>query len=295
MIDSLRRWFDSHHSAGVDAGDPRHIDLLRLLPFVGVHLACLAVPLVGVSPTAIALAVTLYLVRMFGITAGYHRHFSHRAFSAPRWVSFLLAVLGGSAGQRGVLWWAAHHRHHHRHSDDAGDLHSPRQHGFWWSHLGWFLADGAYRTRLELVPDLAARPELMWLDRFDAVVPALLAGACLALGWWLGLHGWDTSGPQLLVWFCISTVVLAHATFSVNSVMHVWGTRPFPTHDDSRNNALIALLVLGEGWHNNHHHNQGSVRQGFRWWQIDLTWYALLVLSWLGLVHRLRPLPAGLR
>lgn len=291
MILSLRRWLDSHHGSEVAVTAPRRIDLVRLAPFILVHLACLLVLLVGISPIAVGLAVVLYVVRMFGITAGYHRHFSHRAFSAPRWVSFLLAVLGGSAGQRGALWWAAHHRHHHRHSDDAEDLHSPLHHGFWWSHVGWFLADGAYRTRLELVPDLASRPELVWLDRFDAVAPATLAALCWVLGWWLGGLGWDTSGAQLLVWFCISTVVLAHATFCVNSVMHVWGTRPFATKDTSRNNALIALLVLGEGWHNNHHRYPGSARQGFLWWQVDVTWYVLVMLSWFGLVSRLRSRP----
>jgi stearoyl-CoA desaturase (delta-9 desaturase) len=291
VILSLRRWLDSHHGSEVAVTAPRRIDLVRLAPFILVHLACLLVLLVGISPIAVGLAVVLYVVRMFGITAGYHRHFSHRAFSAPRWVSFLLAVLGGSAGQRGALWWAAHHRHHHRHSDDAEDLHSPLQHGFWWSHVGWFLADGAYRTRLELVPDLASRPELVWLDRFDAVAPATLAALCWVLGWWLGGLGWDTSGAQLLVWFCISTVVLAHATFCVNSVMHVWGTRPFATKDTSRNNALIALLVLGEGWHNNHHRYPGSARQGFHWWQVDVTWYVLVMLSWFGLVGRLRSRP----
>ena len=291
MILSLRRWLDSHHGSEVAVTAPRRIDLVRLAPFILVHLACLLVLLVGISPIAVGLAVVLYVVRMFGITAGYHRHFSHRAFSAPRWVSFLLAVLGGSAGQRGALWWAAHHRHHHRHSDDAEDLHSPLHHGFWWSHVGWFLADGAYRTRLELVPDLASRPELVWLDRFDAVAPATLAALCWVLGWWLGGLGWDTSGAQLLVWFCISTVVLAHATFCVNSVMHVWGTRPFATKDTSRNNALIALLVLGEDWHNNHHRYPGSARQGFHWWQVDVTWYVLVMLSWFGLVSRLRSRP----
>jgi stearoyl-CoA desaturase (delta-9 desaturase) len=288
---SLWRWFDSHHSADRPVADPRRIDVFRLVPFITIHLACLALPLVGVSPLALGLAAGLYLVRMFGITAGYHRHFSHRAFAAPRWVSFGLALLGNSAGQRGPLWWAAHHRHHHRHSDDPGDLHSPRQHGFWWSHLGWFLADGAYRSRLELVPDLARRPELVWLDRFDGVVPAALAAACFALGWWLGGRGWDTSGMQLLVWFCVSTVLVAHVTFCVNSLAHLWGDRPYPTADDSRNNPLMAVLTLGEGWHNNHHHYQASARQGFRWWQIDLAWYALLLLARLGLVSRLHPLP----
>ncbi len=291
---SLRRWLDSHHRADEPVANPRHIDYLRLIPFVTVHLACLLALVVGVSWVAAGVALGLYLVRMFGITAGYHRLFAHRAYTVPRWVAFALAFLGGTSAQRGALWWAAHHRHHHRHSDEAEDLHSPLQHGFWWSHLGWFLADGAYRSRLELVPDLAKRPELVWLDRYDVLPPALLAAACFALGWWLGPE-WNTSGLQMLVWFSISTVVLAHATFSVNSVMHVWGRRPFPTSDTSRNNLLIALITLGEGWHNNHHQYQASVRQGFRWWQIDLSFYAVWAMSRVGLVQRMNPVPVRLR
>jgi stearoyl-CoA desaturase (Delta-9 desaturase) len=288
---SVLRWFDSHHGAERPVERPLRIDLLRLIPFIAVHFACLAVPLVGVSPIAVVLALGLYLIRMFGITAGYHRHFSHRAFAAPRWFSCALGLLGASAGQRGPLWWAAHHRHHHRHSDQDEDLHSPARHGFWWSHLGWFLADGAYRSRLELVPDLAKRRELVWLDRYDSLCPTLLGAACFALGWWLEGRGWQTSGLQLLVWFCVSTVLVAHVTFCVNSVMHVWGTRPHATRDGSRNNLLFAVLTLGEGWHNNHHRYPTLARQGLRWWEIDLTWYVLLGLSRVGLVHGMRSAP----
>lgn len=291
---SLLRWIDSHHGIDAPVGSPRHIDLLRLGPFIAVHLGCLAVLWTGASPIALAVAGGLYLVRMFGITAGYHRLFSHRAFAAPRWIAFLFALLGGTAGQRGALWWAAHHRHHHRHSDGPEDLHSPARQGFWWSHLGWFLADGAFRTRLELVPDLARHRELVWLDRFDVLPPVALAAGCWALGAWLG-EAWGTSGLEMLAWYCVSTVVLAHATFCVNSVMHVWGSRPFATRDGSRNSLLFALLTLGEGWHNNHHRYAASARQGFRWWEIDLSWYALLLLAACGLVSRMKPVPAALR
>jgi stearoyl-CoA desaturase (delta-9 desaturase) len=289
---SLVQWFDSHHQSAAPAQDPRRIDLLRLAPFIIVHLACLAVLIVGWSPAAVAMAVSLYVLRMFGITAGYHRLFAHRAFRAPRWVEFAFALLGGSSGQRGALWWAAHHRHHHRHSDTPADLHSPRQHGFWWSHLGWFLADGAFRTSLELVPDLAERRELLWLDRFDIVPPLALAAGCFALGAWLG-PAYGTSGMQMLVWFCVSTVVLAHATFCVNSVMHLWGSRPHATTDTSRNHLAMAVLTLGEGWHNEHHHRPGRVRQGSAWWHVDLSWYALLLLRALRLVGPLTRAPAA--
>jgi stearoyl-CoA desaturase (delta-9 desaturase) len=293
----LKRWLDSHHGADPSMDtDPRQagIDLARIIPFIILHLACLVafVPGVGWSWPALALAAGLYVVRMFGITAGYHRYFSHRAYRAPRAVQFLLAVLGNSAGQRGPLWWAAHHRHHHRHSDEPDDLHSPKLSGFWWSHLLWFLSGSNYRTRLEAVPDLAKFPELLWLDRFDTVVPLTLAAACYGLGWGLESAGMATSGVQMLVWWCISTVAVAHGTFTINSLAHVWGGRRFATSDTSRNNFVLALLTLGEGWHNNHHHYQAAARQGFRWWEVDLSFYALWTMARLGLVRELKPVPA---
>jgi stearoyl-CoA desaturase (delta-9 desaturase) len=231
---------------------------------------------------------------MFAITAFYHRYFSHRAFRTTRLVQFAFALLGAASVQRGPLWWAAHHRHHHAHADAPADLHSPRK-GFWHSHAGWFLTRAAFRTDASRIRDLMRFPELRWLDRFDTAVPAALAIALYASGAALerlapGLH---TSGPQLLVWgFCVSTVVLFHATVTINSLAHRFGRRRFPTRDDSRNNAWLALLTFGEGWHNNHHFFPGSARQGFRWWEIDLTWYGLRVLQSMGLVHDLKPVPA---
>jgi stearoyl-CoA desaturase (delta-9 desaturase) len=197
--------------------------------------------------------------------------------------------------QRGPLWWAAHHRNHHRHADTALDLHSPGLRGFLWSHVGWFLTPRGFQTHVERVPDLAAFPELRWLDRFDNAVPALLAVALYAIGALLQRQApaLGTSGPQLLVWgFFVSTIVLFHATVTINSLAHRFGTRRFQTRDDSRNNALLALLTFGEGWHNNHHFFPGTVRQGFRWWEIDLTWYGLWAMSRLGLVRDLKPIPA---
>ena len=293
---TLRRWIDTGDADGaLDPERADRIDWLRAAPFVALHLGCLGAIWTGVSPTALAVAAAAYALRMFAVTAFYHRGFSHRTFRASRPIQFAFAALGASSVQRGPLWWAAHHRNHHRHADTPVDPHSPRVHGFLWSHVGWFLTPRGFRTDLARVPDLARYPELRWLDRYDTAVPALFAAAIYALGAWLrhvdpALH---TSGAQLLVWgFFVSTVVLFHATVTINSLAHRFGTRRFETRDDSRNNFWLALLTFGEGWHNNHHHFPATARQGFLWWEVDLTWYGLRALAALGLVRDLRPLPA---
>ena len=292
-LGSLRLWFDG--GAAVAAEDDQRIDWLRALPFIAMHLACVAVIWVGVSTVAVVVTCVLYAVRMFALTGFYHRYFSHRAFRTSRAVQFVFAVVGASCVQRGPLWWAAHHRQHHVHADTPLDPHSPSVRGFLWSHVGWFLTPAAFRTDLERVPDLRTYPELRWLDRYDVVVPLLLAGALYALG--AALHryvpSWHTDGPQMLVWgFFISTIVLFHATVTINSLAHRFGRRRFPTRDDSRNNLWLALITFGEGWHNNHHYYPGSARQGFRWWEIDLTWYGLKAMEALGLVWELKRVPA---
>ena len=279
------------------APDPvdRRVEWVRILPFMAMHAACALVFVVGWSPVALAVAGALYVVRMFGITAFYHRYFSHRAFRTGRVVQFLGAVLAASAVQRGPLWWAAHHRQHHRHADTPRDAHSPHAHGFWWSHVFWFTNRQNFATDLSQVPDLAKFPELRWLDRNDVAVPLLLLAALAGLGGALGAWAPElgTGALQMVVWgFFVSTVVLFHVTSSVNSLGHLLGKRVWPTTDQSRNSAVLALLTLGEGWHNNHHWCPGAVRQGIRWWEIDVTWYVLRVLAALGLVHDLGPLPA---
>jgi stearoyl-CoA desaturase (delta-9 desaturase) len=292
----LAAWFDN--AAGVAEGEPERIDWLRVVPFIGLHVACFAVLSVGASAVAIGVAVALYAVRMFAVTAFYHRYFAHRAFKTSRALQLMFALLGAAAVQRGPLWWAAHHRHHHAHSDRPRDAHSPRQHGFLWSHMGWFLARASFKTRVELIPDFAAYPELRWLDRFDAVVPALLAAGLFAAGAVLERTApqLETSGWQLLVWgFAVSTVAVWHATFAVNSLAHTVGSRRFATRDDSRNNLALALLTFGEGWHNNHHRYPAAARAGFRWWEVDLTYYLLRALAACGLVWELRSVPAAIR
>lgn len=295
---ALRRWIDND---ALDESQPdanHRIDWLRVVPFLLIHLGCIGVVAVGASSTAVCVALALYALRMFAITAFYHRYFAHRAFKTSRPMQFVMAALGASAVQRGPLWWASHHRHHHRHSDAPPDSHSPRQHGILWSHLGWFLARESFRPRMGLVRDLAAYPELRWLDRFDTLVPAALAIMLYATGALLESKApaLGTSGLQLLVWgFCLSTVALYHSTFAINSLAHRFGVRRYATGDDSRNNLWLALLTFGEGWHNNHHHYPGSARQGFFWYEIDLTYYGLRVLSALGLIRELRSVPETMR
>jgi stearoyl-CoA desaturase (delta-9 desaturase) len=235
---------------------------------------------------------------MFAITAFYHRYFSHRAFRTTRVFQFILALIGATAVQRGPIWWASHHRHHHLYSDETEDAHSPVQHGFLWSHIGWFLSSKHFTAQTENVKELSRYTELRLLDRFDAIIPVILAVGIYLLGDWLAhAHpNLSTNGMQLLVWgFAVSTVALYHATFTVNSLAHVWGKRRYATTDQSRNNFWIALATLGEGWHNNHHHYPGSAKQGFYWWEVDLTYYGLKLLAMCGLIWDLRTVPVSIR
>lgn len=294
LMVSLRRWFDSSAPAR-GAGGPR-IDWLRISPFIALHLGCFAVLWVGVSRIAVAVAVGAYAVRMFAITAFYHRYFAHRAYRATRVLQFLYACLGASSVQRGPLWWASHHRRHHLHADTPADPHSPA-HGFWHSHMLWFLSGDSFDTDLKRVPDLARYPELRWLDRYDLAVPVVFAALLYAGGALLARFepSLRTSGAQLLTWgFFVSTVALFHVTVTINSLAHRFGSRRFATRDDSRNNVWLALLTFGEGWHNNHHRFPGSARQGFRWWEVDLTYYGLRLMALCGLVRGLKPVPANL-
>ncbi len=296
---AIVRWFDAWADVETIAErEPLCVDWLRCLPFVVMHAACLGVIWVGWSGTAVAVAVALYAIRMFAITGFYHRYFSHRTFKTSRVGQFLFALLGACAVQRGPLWWAAHHRHHHRYSDQEQDTHSPRQHGFLWSHMGWFTSRANFATNLRAVADLAKFPELRFLDRFDVLVAISLAVFLYLVGVVLAIlaPALGTSGLQILIWgFFISTVVLYHGTYTINSLAHKIGRKRYETQDESGNSFLLALVTLGEGWHNNHHHYPAAVRQGFYWWEIDLTYYVLVLLSWTGLIWDLRPVPAHIR
>jgi stearoyl-CoA desaturase (Delta-9 desaturase) len=263
--------------------DGEHDDIIypSAIPFVLVHLACFAAIWTGVTWQALAICVTLYWLRIFAIGAGYHRYFSHRAYATSRVFQFVLAFVAQSTAQKSVLWWASKHRHHHLHSDTEQDVHSPRHKGFIYSHAGWIFARKHDKPDLAKVTDLMRYPELMWLHKFELLPAILLAILCFLLAGWSGL----------VVGFFWSTVLVYHATFCINSLAHVSGSTRYVTGDDSRNNWLLAVFTMGEGWHNNHHAFQSSVRQGFRWWEIDPTYYLLRALSWTGLVWDLRTPP----
>jgi stearoyl-CoA desaturase (delta-9 desaturase) len=256
---------------------------LSATPFLAAHAVPFAALFVVVTWQAWVLCAGAYLVRMFFITAGYHRYFAHRSYRMGRVNQFLMAFGGTTAVQKGPLWWASHHRMHHRFTDLDGDVHSPRD-GFWWSHVGWILSTKYKACDVDAIKDFAAYPELRFLERFSWVGPVLLAALCFLVAGWGGL----------VIGFFLSTVLLWHATFLVNSMAHLIGRRRFATPDTSRNSLFIALLTGGEGWHNNHHYLPASSRQGFAWWEIDPTWYALRLLSWLHVVRDLKDPPSRL-
>lgn len=245
------------------------------------HLICFGALFLEVQAIDWWVCGALFVVRMFGVTGGYHRYFSHRTYKTSRAFQFVLAFLAQTSSQKGALWWAAHHRGHHKHSDTEHDTHSPVQDGFFYSHVGWMWDEGTTVTHFDRIKDFAKYPELRWLNKYWVVPPVMLGIAVYLLLGWSGL----------LVGFFLSTVLLWHATFAINSLAHVLGSRPYRSGDDSRNNFVLALLTLGEGWHNNHHYFQASTRQGFHWWQIDITYYVLKVMSWLGIIHSLNPVP----
>jgi stearoyl-CoA desaturase (Delta-9 desaturase) len=297
IVTSFVQWFDAdYHAAGATQKirDIDRVNWLRCTPFVILHLGCLGVFLVGWSWTAVAAALGFYLIRMFGITGIYHRYFSHRTFKTSRAAQFIFALLGASSVQRGPLWWAANHREHHRNSDSPADPHSPVHYGFFRSHAGWFMCTRYYATHYNRIQDFARFPELVWLNRFDKAVPVAVGSLVYLSGLWLQYFypSLGVTGLQLFVWgFVVSTTVLFHATASINSVAHIVGNKRYDTGDESRNNFLLALITLGEGWHNNHHKHMGCTRQGFYWWEIDITYYVLKFLSWLGIIWDLKPVP----
>jgi stearoyl-CoA desaturase (delta-9 desaturase) len=262
------------------------IDILPSIPFFTVHaMAFIGACTVGFSWWYLAAAVGSYYLRMFFVTAGYHRYFSHRAYKTSRWFQFVLAFMAETTAQKGVLWWAAHHRDHHKYSDQPNDVHSPRQKGLWFAHVGWILCTKFGATKEDRIKDFAQYPELRWLNKHYYVPTAIYAIALFLIGGW-----------PLLVWgYFVSTVMLWHGTFTINSLSHVFGSVRYESNDDSKNNLLLALITCGEGWHNNHHYYQSTANQGFFWWEVDASYYALKVMSWVGLVWDLRTPPRHIR
>jgi stearoyl-CoA desaturase (delta-9 desaturase) len=297
LVVKVVRWFDADYCAediSKLAERPDKMEWLRCGSFVILHGGCLGVIWAGWSWPALALCVALYFVRMFAVTGLYHRYFSHRTFTTSRPMQFIFALWGATCVQRGALWWAYTHRHHHQHSDEKPDKHSPKQHGFWWSHIGWITSSKNFPTDYRRVKDLAKYPELVFLNRFDAVVPILFAISIFLVGRMIETHfpASGVTGWQFLFWgFFVSTTLLFHGTSCINSMAHVFGKQRYHTGDDSRNSFILALITLGEGWHNNHHKHMTCTRQGFYWWEIDITYYILKAISWTGLIWDLRPVP----
>jgi len=260
---------------------PGRFHFAALVAFVPLHAACLLLFWTPFQWSYVLWLVATYAIRMFAITAGYHRYFSHRAYRLGRVSQFAMAFLAQTSAQMGVLWWAGHHRVHHRFSDGENDLHSPIRRSFWWSHIGWIIAGSSKEYDHNAIQDFEKFPELRLLNKYHRV-PAILFGASVAA----------IGGYHVFLWgFVLSTVVLWHGTFTINSLAHLWGSRRFETEDGSRNNFFLSLITLGEGWHNNHHKYMFSARQGLRWWEIDITYYVLQLLQLLGIVRELRTPP----
>ena len=278
--------------------DSEKIDFARIFPFILMHLSVFAAFYVGFSWAALALCLFSYLIRMFAITGFYHRYFSHKTFKTGRIVQFFFGFLGCASTQRGPIWWAAHHRQHHTHSDEPEDTHSPVQYNFWWSHMGWFLCQKNFPTKKRFVRDWLKFKELELLNRYDWIAPLIYASLIAGFGWICGNYfpGLGLTCLQALVWgFFISTVILYHGTFVINSLSHKFGSRPFDTGDQSRNNPWLALITLGEGWHNNHHFYPNTIHQGFRRHEFDPTYWILWCMKKLGLVHSFKELPAHVK
>jgi len=298
MISSLSKWVcpppETH-----DKPDPTQdrVEWFRCVPYILIHLGALLVFFTPFAWPCLVVVLISYASRMFAITAFYHRYFSHRSFKTNRVVQFLGAFVACASGQRGPLWWAAHHRMHHRHSDTEHDSHSPHHKNFLWSHTLWFMTDYALPTFLKEIPDWVKFKELRFINRYDWIAVLFLALGCYFLGEWATFEAWTgMNGLSMLAWgFFLPTVLLYHATFSVNSLTHMFGKKKYETGDESRNNWFVSIITFGEGWHNNHHFFPGSARQGFSPWEIDPTYYGLRLLSFLGLVSNLRPVPAWVK
>jgi len=267
------------------------------MDFMGMHLIPLLAFFTHVTAFDWILCAALYVVRMFFVTGGYHRYFSHRAFKTSRFFQFILAGGAQSSFQKGVLWWAANHRVHHKHSDTPEDPHSANLYGFWYAHIGWIMGPEYKPTRYELIKDMKHK-ELYWLNKYHFVPPVILAIAVYFVGNKVngtGFFDWGAGVSTLLIGFFLSTIILFHGTFTINSLMHKIGKQRYKTGDQSRNSLVLALVTLGEGWHNNHHYYQSAARQGFYWWEIDITYYIIRTLGALGIVWDIRGVPVKVK
>ncbi len=275
----------------------KHPNWLHELDFIGIHLVPLLALFTTVRTFDWIVCAVLYVARMFFVTGGYHRYFSHRAFKTSRFFQFILAFGAQSSFQKGVLWWAANHRIHHKHSDTPDDPHSANLYGFWYAHIGWIMGPEYKPTRYDLIKDMKHR-ELYWLNKYHFVPPVILAIAVYLIGNKVngaGFFDWSAGLSTLFIGFFLSTILVFHGTFTINSLMHKIGKQRYKTGDQSRNSLVLALVTLGEGWHNNHHYYQSAARQGFYWWEIDITYYIIRFLGFLGIVWDIRPVPVKVK
>jgi stearoyl-CoA desaturase (delta-9 desaturase) len=260
---------------GAAAKDER-LNWTTTIVMILFHLGAVAALFVF-SWKAFAVAVFLYWMTVgLGISLGYHRLHTHRSYKTPKLLEYFFAVCGASTLEGGPIFWVATHRIHHQKSDHEGDPHSPRD-GAWWSHVGWILLGEAKHNNTRLLskyaPDLAKDPFYVWLNNYHWV-PVLVLAVIL----------YATGGIPFVLWgICMRIVVGLHATWLVNSATHMWGSRRFDTHDDSKNNWWVALLTFGEGWHNNHHAHPTSARHGLAWYEVDISWISLKVMKFLGI------------
>ncbi len=266
------------------------------ISFALVHLLPLAALYTGATLFDWMLCIFLYFFRMFWITGGYHRYFAHRSYKTSRWFQFVIAFMAQTSAQKGALWWAAHHRVHHRTSDTFDDPHSMKHYGFWYSHVGWIIGPDYKKTEYNLIQDYSKYPELVWLNKNYLIPPFILALVVMALGGIVNggtiLAMFTTAGfSTLFIGFFLSTVILYHGTFSINSIMHKFGKQRYESNDESKNSLWLALLTMGEGWHNNHHYYESAARQGFFWWEIDITFYILKTFQFFGLIWDVRGVP----
>ena len=273
----------------------------KTIEMIVIHLVPLLAFFTGVTTFDWIVALVLYFTRMFFITGFYHRYFSHRTFKTSRWFQFVMAFLAETSMQKGVLWWGAHHRVHHRTSDKAPDPHSMKLYGFWYSHIGWILGPDYKDTDYDGISDFSKYPELRWLNKYYVVPPLVLMAIVMMLGGIFNGNGisdmFSVPGglSTLFIGYFLSTVVLYHGTFSINSIMHKLGRKRYESGDESKNSAILALITLGEGWHNNHHYYESSTRQGFFWWEIDITYYLIKMMSWVGLVWDIQEVPKHIK
>ena len=265
------------------------------IPFAGLVAAIILLWGVAFNWVYLALLAGMYIATAIGINVGYHRFFTHRSFKTPRFIEAILAALGSMAVEGPVIQWAAVHRCHHQHSDEHEDPHSPHSpgegfwtmvRGMWHAHMGWLFTPHPPRLA-RYVNDLRKDRLVRRMSKLfpfwvivGLLIPAVLGGL-FTMSWMGVLLGFIWGG-------LVRIFLVHHVTWSINSVCHIWGTRPFDTHDESRNNAIFGVLALGEGWHNNHHAFPTSARHGLRWWQLDVTYMIIRGMALVGLARDIR-------